>query len=289
MDTIRYIAQNRQDLLWGLSVCSVGFQKVAAGEEYPPRKHNSEYMFSPSGGRVLSEYQLLYITEGGGSLVTAHSGRHDIKAGTMFLLFPGEWHSYAPDPNSGWHEYWIGFSGSNIDSRVEKNFFSKENPVYEIGYNESIVELYRQAIEVAKRQEAYFQQLLAGIVNHILGLMFMTERKIRLEPDEAGHQLVERAKMLMQESLERDMTMPQLAGELGTSYATFRHGFKKHTGMSPSQYFIGMKIHRAKEILRSSDISIKELSIRLRFENPEYFATLFKKKTGVSPSEFRKR
>ena len=117
-NNISYIPENKQDRKWGLTVCSIGFQKVNPGEEYPPQKHNPEYMFNPSVGRVLSEYQLLYITEGKGRLVTEHGGKFEIKAGNMFLIFPGEKHSYFPDPETGWSEYWIGFNGSNVDSRT---------------------------------------------------------------------------------------------------------------------------------------------------------------------------
>ena len=81
--------------------------------------------------------------------------------------------------------------------------------------------------------------------------------------------------------------MPEVAEHLNISYTTFRHAFKKYIGLSPAQYFINLKIHRAKEMLRGSSASIKEISYTLHFESPEYFATTFRKKTGMSPSDFR--
>jgi AraC-like DNA-binding protein len=63
--------------------------------------------------------------------------------------------------------------------------------------------------------------------------------------------------------------------------------FKKYTGLSPTQYFINLKIHLAKRMLQNSNTSIKEISYILNFETQEYFAKLFKKKTGMSPTEFR--
>lgn len=289
MDKIKYIARNRLDEKWGLTIYSTGFQKIVSGEEYPPHKHNPEYMFSPSNGRILSEYQLVYITEGKGTLVTEHGGRHTLQAGDMVMLFPGEWHSYAPDPHTGWSEYWLGFSGVNIDNRVREGFFSVCHPIFNIGYNETVVELYIEAIRTARRQEPYFQQLLAGIVNHILGLVFMTDRNNRLQPDEEAKRIVDSAKSYMQESVESDISMPDVAEHLNIKYAAFRHIFKEYTGLTPAQYFINLRLHRAKEILRGTNASIKEISIILHFENPEYFASHFKKKTGMSPTEFRKR
>ena len=288
MEPIKYIPQNQRDELWGLTVCSVGYQKVMPGEEYPPRKHNPEYMFNPSNGRILPEYQLLYIIDGQGVLKTRNGGEFRICPGDMFLIFPGEWHTYSPDPETGWKEYWIGFSGINVDNRVKSGFFSVENPLYHIGYDEIMVELYREAINTATRQEPYFQQLLAGIVNHLLGLMFMTGSNRLLQHDNGTTQIIDKAKAFLQESVETEISMPEVAEHLNISYTKFRRLFKEYTGQSPAQYFINLRIHRAKEMLRGSSIPIKEISYMLHFETPEYFATLFKKKTGQSPTDFRK-
>ena len=287
MEPIKYIAQNERDEQWGLTICSVGYQKTGIGEVYPPQNHNQEYLFKPENGRILSEYQLLYIVDGEGHLETRHGGIHDIKSGDMFLLFPGEWHTYSPDARTGWKEYWIGFSGANIDHRVSEGFFSVTKPIYHIGYNETIIELYHEAIRTATRQEPYFQQHLAGIVNHILGLMFMTSNQKSMQPGGDMSRFIDKAKAFLQESVESDISMPEVAEHLNISYTTFRHAFKKYIGLSPAQYFINLKIHRAKEMLRGSSASIKEISYTLHFESPEYFATTFRKKTGMSPSDFR--
>lgn len=286
MRPIKYIAQNERDEEWGVTVCSVGYQKIFPGDNYPPDLHSSEYAFTIEKGRVLSEYQLLYIVEGRGTLTTASSGQHSLKKGDMFLLFPGEWHSYSPDSDTGWKEYWIGFNGSHIDHRVAAGFFSKEKPLYNIGYNESVINMYQDAILTAKSQEKYFQQLLAGIVNHLLGMMFLLSSR-RINRDVVNQPLVDNARIYMQGFVEDSLEMPDVATYLNISYSTFRHIFKKHTGMAPSQYYLNLKMHRAKELLRCTSASIKEISIILHFDTPEYFTTLFKKKTGMTPSQFR--
>ena len=287
MPPIHYITESDRDLLWGLSVSSVGFQHVEAGAHYPPRHHSENYLFNPHTGRVLGEYQLLYIVSGHGILQTAHGGNFDIDAGTMFLLFPDEWHTYQPDPETGWDEYWIGFKGPNIDSRVKAGFLSPQQPVYRVGHLDTAVNLYRDAIHAATRQEAYFQQLLCGIVNHLLGLMFMTSINRDYGCESEVPELVSRSREFMQQHIEDNISMPDVASAIHVSYTTFRRLFKHYTGLAPSQYFINLRLHRAKQLLRSTEKSIKEISYRLHFENPEYFSTLFKKRTGIRPSEFR--
>ena len=94
---LKYLAVNPVDLKWGTAVNSAGFQEIPPGADYPPRNHPSRYIFKQERGRVLHEYQLLYITEGRGKFFCETLGRTravNIERGMMFLLFPGEWHSY---------------------------------------------------------------------------------------------------------------------------------------------------------------------------------------------------
>ena len=63
---IRYLIASDHDAQWGLTVRSIGFQKISPNDTYPPLHHTKAYLFTPNKGRVLDEYQLIYITQGGG-------------------------------------------------------------------------------------------------------------------------------------------------------------------------------------------------------------------------------
>lgn len=65
--------------------------------------------------------------------------------------------------------------------------------------------------------------------------------------------------------------------------------FKKMTEISPIEYIQQFRIVKAIEHLLQTNQSIKEISTAIGLENPEYFATLFKKKTGFTPTEYRKK
>ena len=150
---LKYLAVNPVDLKWGTAVNSVGFQEIVPGMDYPPTNHPSRYVFSVSSGRILQEYQLIYITEGKGRFCCESLGRSKlipVNSGMMFLLFPGEWHCYYPEKSTGWKEYWIGFSGEFIDNLVSRGFFSKEAPLFKVNIHEDIVGLYSSAIEAAE-------------------------------------------------------------------------------------------------------------------------------------------
>ena len=278
-----------EDELWGLTVTTVGHQTIDEGQVYPPLNHPSGYYFDPVNGRVLNEYQLLYITNGNGIF---NCGTGDTKQtcfiseGKMFFLMPGVWHSYKPIPNTGWNEYWIGFRGPIIDKIASEGFFINRPPVFSIGLNERIVDLYHKAIEIANEERAGYQQALSGIVMHILGLMYYRD-KTRDFQDEELIRKMKKAKVIMRESLYKNVSPEQIALELNISYSGFRRAFREFTGTSPLKYIVELKLNESKMLLSTTFLTVKEIAYKLNFENSDYFHVFFKKRTGMTPVEYR--
>lgn len=279
---------SERDMLWGLTVTTIGYEEILPGDDYPTHGHADGYYFNLERGRELNEYQLLYLPEGEGVFHSANVREARLREGDLFLLFPGEWHSYHPNPHTGWKSYWIGFRGRNMDERVRAGFLSPQKPIYHVGFSDAVVSLYRKAYDTAVEEAAYSQQLLAGIVNHLLGTMYSLERNIQLSTRNQSHvDMIGRARLRIRESLESALTIQQVAEEMGVSYSNFRKLFKEHTGLSPAVYQQDLRLQRAKELLTTTDMSIKEIAYQLNFESPDYFSAKFKAKTGRRPSELR--
>lgn len=287
MQISKYLVVNPRDVQWGLTVNTVGYEEIGVADTYPTRGHADGYYFDIDKGRVLNEYQLLYITEGEGVFNSAHAKDVPLKAGDLFLLFPGEWHTYHPTGKNGWKSYWIGFKGKNVDDRVKAGFLSVDKPIYHVGFSADIIRLYEEAYKRAQEEAPYLQQILAGIVNHLVGLMYALERSMELSKDHTRVDMINLARLRIRESLEVDLTIQQIAEDLGVSYSNFRKLFKEFTGISPALYQQDLRLQRAKELLATTTLSIKEIAYRLRFESPDYFSSKFKIKTGKKPSEFR--
>ena len=99
--------------------------------------------------------------------------------------------------------------------------------------------------------------------------------------------MINKARLRIRETLEQGITIQDIAEEMGISYSNFRKLFKEHTGSSPALYQQDLKLQRAKELLSTSNSSIKEIAYRLNFDSPDYFSSKFRSKTGMKPSEFR--
>lgn len=280
---VKYLPHNDTDTLWQLYCTTLGMRKIPAGVVYPPGKkqHPPEYRSVGSSGRVLHEFQFVYITEGRGTFKMRH-GEYPITSGTGFIVFPGLWHWYAPDIETGWDEYWVGFKGEYAEALLSNEILSKSRPTLDIGINSTIVHLFQELFEVGKREPPGFQPKLAGSLIRLLAhsLSFVQQKSHGSETE----RLVQKARMIMEDHVFNNLEMECISEQLGLSYTHFRSLFKDYSGQSPYQYYLNIKINKAKELLESGEHSVKEVAFDLGFENQYYFSRLFKKKTGVSPS-----
>ena len=88
---------------------------------------------------------------------------------------------------------------------------------------------------------------------------------------------------------ERDDSIDQIAASCGISRAALYAKFKQETGISPRQYREYAMLRRAAHLLESTTLSIAEIADQIGIPDPYYFSTRFRKFSGTSPREYRKR
>lgn len=287
-DYYKYLPLSKEDENWGLSVLNIGCTHIAGENSYPLKAHPASHHFTWETGRILNEYQIIYITNGKGIFESDSCKRREILAGTIIVLFPGERHRYRPDHQTGWDEYWIGLKGDIIDNLARKHFIRKDNPSLYIGFHEAIFNLFNNIIDVAKRESYGYQPLISGAALHLMGIFHFAMKQQGLKSEEK-ELIVDKAKLLFRSNVTNDFSAKDAAQQLQVGYSWFRKEFKYYTGLSPGQYFIQLKIEFAKELLSDLDVPIKNIAIDLRFDNYFYFSKMFKEKTGMTPKNFRDR
>ena len=289
------VSKNIQDLQctssdknWGITITTIGIQNIPPYSTYPSLKqHPSNYFFNPEKGRILSEYQLIYISSGSGYFESSSCKKQKIEAGTIILLFPNEWHTYHPD-NNGWSEYWVGFKGDLIEQWTANHFFSKEKPIYKIGINSTIINLYEEIASYASTENIGYQQLASSIVLHLMGEIYFKDKNKAGIQSMASH-IINEAKYLMKKSISSHITAAEISLKLNVSYSWFRSHFKAFTGSSPTQYMLNLKYLKAKELLTTTDMNISDIAYALNFESISHFSKFFVKKEGLSPTSYRRK
>ncbi len=83
-----------------------------------------------------------------------------------------------------------------------------------------------------------------------------------------------------------DLSIAEIANLCHVSESHFRKLFEQYSGVSPQQYKTNKMLRLAKDMIRSGDLTIKEISINLGFSDAGYFSRWFKKNAGITPSTF---
>lgn len=282
----KYLIVNDMDRKFGLWVNTVGQQSIPPDSPYPLKDHPSGYYFNADKGRILREYQLVYITKGRGLFSSDSTPEKQVCKGRLMVLFPGQWHTYRPLLQTGWNEYYIGFEGPIIDAIVKDSFLNRECQILEVGLNEELVSLFTRALEVAAADKISTQQYLSGIVLHMIGMILSISKNKVFEMSDVD-QKIEQAKIIMNENVFKNVDPEELAMRLNISYSWFRKVFKDYTGYAPAKYLQELKLRKAKHLLVSTSQSVKEISFLLGYQSTEYFFSFFKKHTGLTPLEYR--
>lgn len=281
----RYLAYSDEDERWEMVCTDAGYTEVPPYTIYPPNKEGHPRIFQRVAvGRTLNEYQIVYITKGEGVFETL--GRHyDVKAGSIIMVFPGIRHFYKPVYETGWMEYWVGFKGAHFEMLRERGFLNPQQPFMEIGLQNGVLELYNEIIEEVRNQKPLYQIVASSKILALIAEINACARRRA----QAGHaaQVVEAAKCLMMEKIYGDLDINSIATAVGISTSKLNEIFKTYTSMTPYQYYIHIKIHAAKSLLEQGDLSVKEVAYRLGFDDQYHFSRLFKKKTGIAPSQWR--
>jgi AraC-like DNA-binding protein len=279
----------RQEDPWECTATSVGYERVQSGSPYPPRRHPVDHHFDWEKGRVLSAYQLVYITEGQGVFESEVSPkRHRIEAGALMTLFPAVWHRYAPDPQSGWVEQWIECCGPAFDRARDAELLRPERPVWRVGFPPDLLQAFARCHALAQRRSAGAQSLISTMGLHLLSILLRAGRGHPGAPHPMDHKIQQAQELLARRYHER-LSVQRLASELNVSYSSFRQAFKAQTGISPKQYQLQVRLQKAQDFLANTLKSLGEIAEILGFDSAFHLSKQFKDSTGLAPQAWRKR
>ncbi|MBQ8295502.1 MAG: helix-turn-helix transcriptional regulator [Clostridia bacterium] len=95
--------------------------------------------------------------------------------------------------------------------------------------------------------------------------------------------------LLLQNSLQQSLSINEICKKTAYGRAYLFRVFKAATGKTIMEYYLTLKIERAKQLLRENELTVKEISATLAFNEPNYFTKTFKRFTGLTPSAYKRR
>lgn len=269
---------NLEDLSVPLRINNCGYYRV----------HTTPVIETPHPeGR--NDYQLLYIAAGKGEFYFKGSKEPTIVTkGNMILFRPGEpqvYYYYAVDKTE---VYWVHFTGWKVEEYLKRYELPSHENVFYTGVSHDYPWIYNQMIRELQIQRVNYEDMISLYMHHI----FISINRYIKEGRETKNDIisdVERAAHYFKENYNKQISIEQYAEEHLMSVNWFIHSFKNVMKMSPMQYIISLRIATAKGYLENSTKNIAEISNEVGYDNALYFSRLFRKYTGMTPTEYRKK
>jgi len=286
-DYFRYFPVAPEAAAWGLVVTAAGFTRIRPNAPYPPVRHPADHHFEWDRGRVLEALQVVLITAGSGRFESRGTKPQRIDAGSAFMLFPGVWHRYRPEPTTGWVESWVELRGTTLQRLLRRKVFSPETPVLRSALAAGL-ETSLEAVHARARQpQPGFDAELAARGLITLAVWERARHAPRRQTRIA--QAVAEAERHFSGNLAEPVNVAHLARRLGIAYSHFRKAFKLHTGYAPWQYMLHLRLAQARRLLTASDATIEDVAGSLGFSSAFHLSAAFKEAYGVAPAHWRRR
>lgn len=224
-------------------------------------------------GPALRPYYLLHLIEKGKGYIERDGNKHFLSEGEAFLIVPDEITVYCSDREDPWEYSWIAFDGESAKALTEHS-----TDVLYMTYRKSGLLALKELLANPEPDALDCLQTLLQVMNSVK--RSLPKREI---------DSFRAALHYLENNYFKEIDIAALAQEFGFSRSYFSTAFTQKTGESPHRYLIEIRLNKAKEYLTDTDLSVTEIAYSVGFNSLQRFSELFKKRTGYSPLEYRKR
>jgi len=234
----------------------------------------------------IPEYnKFYYICKGEGWLKIGEFEYYP-KPGQLFLMPAGILQSYSVISDNTFLKYWCHFTAKINDMNL---FDIIKTPIFiDVDEDSELSSLFKDLIFYYEKRSFSSVLKIRGIMFQILAWYFehLDMRDIYLSSYSSTRQLL-KVLNYIEKNLSQNITVEELAQIVHFHPNYFTRFFRDHIGCSPVQYINRMRLDKAKQLLRSTSLSIKEITDLTGFNDASYFSRVFKKNVGLSPLEYR--
>ena len=269
---------NVEDLSVPLRINNCGYYRVHTGpviETYHPEGRN--------------DYQLLYVAAGKGHFYFKGSeGETVVTKGNMILFRPGEpqvYYYYAADKTE---VYWVHFTGWKVEEYLARYELPQHENVFYTGVTPDYPWIYNQMLRELQLRRENYEDMISLYMHHV----FLTINRYIKEGRQSKNNMIneiEKAAHYFKENYNTPISIAQYAQEHMMSVNWFIHSFKSVMKVPPMQYVVSLRMAAAKGYLDSTNKTVSEIASAVGYDNALYFSRIFRKYTGVSPTEYRQR
>ncbi|MET9799892.1 AraC family transcriptional regulator [Streptomyces sp. NPDC006368] len=233
------------------------------------------------GPRTLDHHVAVVISAGSGWYRRPDGRRTTITAPALLWLTPGVPHHYAPDPDTGWDEGFVDFTGPATATYTELGYIEPDRPVVPLADADPARSVIARITRAARRGNPLLEVETAAAVHELLVAL----RRARADTSAGGDPVLD----ALARDAFRPLTVAEHAARHGMTPAELRTAVRRGAGRSPKDYLLSIRLGRAKELLAGTDLPVAAVARRVGYDDPAYFSRLFTRRVGTAPTRFRQQ
>ncbi len=232
-----------------------------------------------------SDYQLIYVEKGVCHLEWKGE-LYRLPEGSILLFKPNEPQKYYYRKEDASVSHYVHFSGTGCEALLRR-LGLWDLTTFAMGKSLSFEEISERMVREFAMQNPMYMTFCTAYLYQLLGIV-ARKHALRLgNVSKKGESRINDACKKIYENVKNPPTVRELAAECCLSQSRFIHLFKEVTERSYTDFIVSIRIEKAKELLLSSSLSVREIAEAVGFENQNYFSRCFRKKAGVSPREYK--
>ncbi len=173
-----------------------------------------------------------------------------------------------------------------IDGSMQLTVFSERNKLIKIVNNVRIMRAVQRIVNELNARNRYYKYLVLMYYAELLILINRHMEEVYLPI--GGNESMIRAIAYIRMNYQSDISIADVASHAGFGERYLRKLFAQHLNMSPLDFLNQIRVNKAIELLRNTEMSVKEVCFSCGFQSPQYFSRVFKQWVGTSPRELTK-
>ena len=231
-------------------------------------------------------------------VITAGAKELTLQVGQMYIHKPNEFHKIRCDGTSAANSVILSFdcacpelmsiAGMVINcSADEKNLMGKIIAEATEAFATPLGASYTRVMEKAQSTDFGCEQLIQLYLEQLLILLIRGNKRSQpVKSAPANETLLLRICEYLDANVEKRLQFEDIQKEFGVSASVIKRLFHSNMNCGIMEYFTFLKIDCAKQLIRESDLNFTEIAEKLGFNTQQYFTTVFRRISGMSPSEY---
>lgn len=251
-------------------------------------------------GESHNFWEMVYV-DSGVVEITAGGKAHTLKSGDIAFHKPNEFHTIKTDSEHTANVFVISF----VCSSAAMSYFKEKVLSVPTKFKKQITSILNEIeqsfllmssgdfkLEIKDNAPIGGQQMVRTYLEQFLIMLIRDAQENKTThffptKESMENHLISQMINSIEDNLYSNISVEELCAEMNYSRAYLSKIFKTTTGFTILEYILNRKIMQAKKLIKENDYNFSQISDKLAFDNPHYFTRVFKRISGMTPSEYK--